>query len=289
MACAAYRAGEKVKDDRYEKTHDFTQKHNVLHTEIITPDGAPEWMRDREKLWNGVEAGEKRKDAQLAKEALLVLPRNLTIEEQRNVVRGFIRENVTSRGLVADYAIHSPEASDGQRNPHAHVMFTLRPVDGEGFGKKLTGYKNGGLDGVEFLQDMRLSYERLLNEASEKARLEIRFELVHERERLPERRKTISAKIEQPDRNTPVQIWHIEKRGESTTIGPARRRAEHLYQAGMAQQSYHLFSQLSYHASRVVDQVRDDLAHKYYEVMYGPEHAYPENATDHFKPWEHER
>ncbi|RYC66263.1 MobA/MobL family protein, partial [Spirosoma sordidisoli] len=57
VACAAYRAGEKMKDDRYEKTHDYTKKHNVLHSEIIAPQGAADWMTDREKLWNGVEAG----------------------------------------------------------------------------------------------------------------------------------------------------------------------------------------------------------------------------------------
>ena len=59
-------------------------------------------------------------------------------------------------GLIADYAIHNPDAADGGKNPHAHIMFTLRPVQEDGtFGKKLTGYKNGGMDGREILKEMR--------------------------------------------------------------------------------------------------------------------------------------
>ena len=50
VACAAYRASEKLTDQRYEKTHDFTRKENVLHSEIMTPEGAPEWMKDRQEL-----------------------------------------------------------------------------------------------------------------------------------------------------------------------------------------------------------------------------------------------
>lgn len=286
VACAAYRAGEKMKDDRYEKTHDYTKKHNVLHSEIIAPQGAADWMTDREKLWNGVEAGEKRKDAQLAKEALLILPRNLTVDEQKEVVRGFIHENLTSRGLVADYAIHAPDAADGEKNPHAHVMFTLRPAEGQGFGKKLTGYKNGGLDGVEFLQELQLSYEKHLNDASEKAESEIRFDLVKHRDL--QRRKTLDDRYHQPETNKPTPVWHIEKRGESSTIGQARRKAEQQNFAASAQSGhkyYNAYNQLTYLAAKGVDHVRDDLAHKYYEVMYGAEHAYGGKDQEHNQSW----
>ena len=166
VACAAYRSGEKLEDKRYEKTYDYTNKENVLHSEIITPEHAPEWMKDRQKLWNGVEAKERRKDALLAKEALLVLPRDMTHEEHLEVTRSFIRDTMTSRDLVADFAIHSSDASDGLKNPHAHVMFTMRPVEGDSFGKKLTGMKDGLLDSKQFLQEVRQSYEDNLNEVS---------------------------------------------------------------------------------------------------------------------------
>ena len=98
VAAAAYRAGEKLQDERYEKTHDYTKKHHVLHAEIVTPENAPAWMKDRQQLWNAVEAGEKRKDAQLAKEAVMVLPRILDHEQHKEVVEGWIAENITKRG-----------------------------------------------------------------------------------------------------------------------------------------------------------------------------------------------
>jgi len=38
--------------------------------------------------------------------------------------------------MIADIAIHAPNAEGDQRNHHAHVMLTMRELTGEGFGKK---------------------------------------------------------------------------------------------------------------------------------------------------------
>ena len=65
VACAAYRSAEKLVDERYKKTHDYTHKQDVAFTEILLPENAPTSMQDREKLWNMVEAIEKRKDDSL--------------------------------------------------------------------------------------------------------------------------------------------------------------------------------------------------------------------------------
>lgn len=266
VACAAYRAGERIHDEKSEKTHDFSKKQNVLAAEIITPDNAPEWMKDREKLWNGVEAGEKRKDAQLAKEIVLTLPRNLNTEQHQNVVREFIKDNITSKGLVADYAIHNPKSSDGDHNPHAHIMFTLRPVENDGFGKKLTGYN--GLDGRDYLQELRGSYQNILNQASEKAQSETRFDLRNLKEKGIDR---------EPQPKKGPKVTYLEKRGYQTERGKEVRQVQHQNQAKAAQNSHSLINSATYHASRVVDNVRDDVAHKYYEVMYGAEKAYEDN------------
>ena len=264
VACAAYRSGQTLRDDKNEKTHDFTRKENVLHAEIITPEGAPSWMGDREKLWNAVEAGEKRKDAQLAKEIILTLPRNLDFDAQREVVRDFIKENLTSRGLVADFAIHSPEATDGDRNPHAHIMFTLRPVEGDGFGKKLTG-RMGGLDDRQVLAEMRKSYENTLNQASEKVDSQIRFDLRNLKEKGIDR---------EPQPKIGPKVTNLEKRGYQTEWGKEVRQVKAQNQAKYAQRAHISYTQATNLATRAVDSVRDDIAHKYYEVMYGHEAAY---------------
>ena len=75
VACAAYRSGSKLHDEYYNKTYDYTKKEDVVFTQILTPDNAPEHFKDRQNLWNVVEKGEKRKDAQLAREFTISLPR----------------------------------------------------------------------------------------------------------------------------------------------------------------------------------------------------------------------
>jgi hypothetical protein len=79
IACAAYRSGERLMDERYEKIQDYSRKDDIVHEEILLPENAPEWMADREKLWNAVEFAEKRKDAQLAREFNFALPQGIDL------------------------------------------------------------------------------------------------------------------------------------------------------------------------------------------------------------------
>lgn len=266
VACAAYRACEKLEDEKYNKTHDYSKKHNVLHAEIITPDHAPEWMGDRQKLWNSVEAGEKRKDAQLAKEVILVLPRNLNHEQHKKVVNGWVNDNVTKRNLIADVAIHNPDAADGGKNPHAHVMFTLRPVEQDGtFGKKLTGYKNGGLDGRETLKEMRFSYQDNLNKVSaENDNNQVVFDLRSYKEKGVD-------KIPQPKKGQ--KVTHLEKQGYKTEWNKEVEKVKLVNQAKAGYRkhinSYQKIGGGSQHHAFVVESMRADIADTYYDSMYG--------------------
>jgi ATP-dependent exoDNAse (exonuclease V) alpha subunit len=139
VAAAAYRAGEKLHDERQNITHDYRNRSGVEHTEILLPENAPAWVRgiDRETLWNEVEAGEKRKDSQTARELRLAIPRELGPEARIEVVRAFVLKCFVSHGMVADICWHNKTASDGLEQPHAHVMLTMRPLVAEGFGNKV--------------------------------------------------------------------------------------------------------------------------------------------------------
>lgn len=130
VAAAAYRSGERLFDASQGKWFAF-DKPDVVHTEIMIPDGveAPAWVRDRQTLWNMVERSEKRVDAQLAREVEITLPRELSIDQQVALVRRFVSDQFVSKGMVADFAIHRPDASDGREQPHAHVLLTLRRLD----------------------------------------------------------------------------------------------------------------------------------------------------------------
>ena len=78
LASAAYRAASRLHDQRLDRDHDFTNKSGVVHSEILLPDGAPQALADRERLWNAVEAAENRKDAQLAREVEFAIPREMS-------------------------------------------------------------------------------------------------------------------------------------------------------------------------------------------------------------------
>ena len=133
VAAAAYRAGEKLLDERAEEEHDYERRRGVEFTEIMTPAQAPEWARDRSQLWNQAEAAERRKDAQVAREVEVALPAELDEQKRRELVRGFVHEHFTSQGMVADVAHHSGEKPGREPNPHAHIMLTLRRFDGDRF------------------------------------------------------------------------------------------------------------------------------------------------------------
>ena len=128
IAAAAYRSGERLYDDSQGKWFEF-DKPDVVHTEIIAPEAAPGWVYDRQTLWNVVERCEKRRDAQLAREIEITLPRELSPDARIDLVRGFVRDHFVSAGMVADIGIHVPDAADGGEQPHAHVMLTLRRLD----------------------------------------------------------------------------------------------------------------------------------------------------------------
>lgn len=136
VAAAAYRAGEKLHDERADHIHDYSKRTGVEHAEIFAPDSAPSWVFDRETLWNRVEASEKRKDAQLARELRIMIPREVPAAERIALVREYVKAQFVARGMVADVAWHNKVASDGQEQPHAHVLLTMRPLAGDGFGKK---------------------------------------------------------------------------------------------------------------------------------------------------------
>jgi len=126
---------------------DYSRKGGVVFTTVLTPDGAPEWMREPERLWNAVEFKEdesnRHASAQLARNLDFSLPVELTQDVNRELALA-IGEEFRSRGMVAQVSIHEPEPEDRQpRNPHAHILLTMRDVTPEGFGKKNREW-NGG-------------------------------------------------------------------------------------------------------------------------------------------------
>ena len=132
IAKAAYNARDKLKDDYYGKTHDYSKKDDLVFSKIFLPEHIPKEFSKREYLWNEVEKIEKSKNSQLARNLLFTLPRELNEEDRIKLISEFIEENFISKGMIADCNIHNPTASDNEEQPHAHILLTLREIDEQG-------------------------------------------------------------------------------------------------------------------------------------------------------------
>ena len=133
VAGAAYRSRDTLTDERTGEAHDYRNRRDDLDgSEILTPRGSPAWAQDRARLWNAVEAAERRKDAQVAREVRVAIPRELSAEDRRALVRDYAQRSFVDRGMVADIAFHGGQGE----NPHAHIMLTTRTLTPEGFGNK---------------------------------------------------------------------------------------------------------------------------------------------------------
>lgn len=130
-AAAAYRAGQKITDERTGLVFDYTRKKEVSYRRIFAPSDSPHWVKDREQLWNAAECAENRKDAQVAREVEVALPIELASSEHIILLERFVQSQFTNNGMVADAVIHNKKG-----NPHAHILLTTRDISTEGFGQK---------------------------------------------------------------------------------------------------------------------------------------------------------
>ena len=170
-AAAAYRVAERIEDRRTGLTFDYAARGGVDHTEILAPDHAPDWVRDRSELWNRVEESETRKNSQVAREVRVALPDELTHAQRVALVRDYAQAQFVDRGMVADIALHAPGREGDERNHHAHILLTTREIGPDGFTTK-----NRDWNKVEVLEGWREAWARDSNTALERAGIEDRVD-----------------------------------------------------------------------------------------------------------------
>jgi MobA/MobL family len=138
---AAYRAGERIRDERTSAVHDYTDRTDVLHAEIVLPAEYDQrvdmdWARNRSTLWNSVEHAGRHCNSRLAREVLVLLPAALTPTRRTDLIRAFSRELAERYRAAVDFALHAPRASADQRHHHAHLLMTARQVGPDGLGAR---------------------------------------------------------------------------------------------------------------------------------------------------------
>ena len=213
VASAAYCSAENILDERTGLIHDYARKKGVLHTEIITPENAPDWANDRSKLWNAVEAAEKRKDSQLAREIMVALPNELNEQQRLQLVRDYITEQFVSKGMIADIAIHAPNKQGDDRNYHAHILLTMRQITPEGFGNKVRAW-NAKANLYQWREQWQHHTNRMLKQAGFECQIDGRS---HANKGLDK----------EPLLHLGVHATALERKGIATDLGNENRAIEY--------------------------------------------------------------
>lgn len=174
VACAAYRAAEKLVDSRYGKVQDYTRKLGVELTQIYAPDNINTDLLSRNELWNAVEDREIRKDATLAREFEIAFPHELNQEQRKEMLNDLCKKIVQKYNVVVDAAIHAPHKNNDSddRNYHAHILFTTRAIDletGLFADKKYRDFNKE--KGSKTVKEWRAEFAELTNHHLEKAGL----------------------------------------------------------------------------------------------------------------------
>ena len=144
VGAAAYRSGERIRDDRTGRTYDHSDRVDVLHKEIVLPsqfsNSDMRWARDRTSLWNIAEQAESRRNARVAREYLVALPVELSASRRVQLALNFSRELSERYQFAVDLTIHAPRdyPDSDPRNFHAHLLATTREVGDSGLMQKTT-------------------------------------------------------------------------------------------------------------------------------------------------------
>lgn len=151
VEAAAYRSRDLLLDHLRNKSFDFTNRKDLVHSVIKTPSHLKQWEGDRERLWNAVEAAEKRRDARLARELVIALPVELNEHDNIKLIDRWVEKECVNRGMVADLNVHWDKV-----NPHAHILLTTR--------NDVTGGKNRDWDRREVLLRWREAWVDEVNQ-----------------------------------------------------------------------------------------------------------------------------
>lgn len=220
-SAAAYRAGERIRDERTGALYNHSKRDDVLHKEIFLPsridrsEAGMDWARDRSTLWNRAELAERQSNSRVAREYQVALPAELSAEQRLTLARSFSREIADRYNVAVDLAIHAPRPEGDPRNFHAHLLATTREVAPEGLGPK-TGVDMKGEVRSELglppsrqeFKTLRARWADLTNQALREANIEARVD-----------HRTLEAQgIDRESTHLPRGAFAAQRRGERSTV-----------------------------------------------------------------------
>jgi hypothetical protein len=233
VAAAAYRARARLEDERYGKVQDYSRRGGLEFVWHAAPAGAPEWAHDLGQAWNAVERVEVRKNSTLAFDYDMAFPHQLSAEQREWMLKDWVREGITRKGLIVTAAIHAPDKDGDQRNFHAHVMFNDRPVDENGFAR----HKDRSVQRTEFMLELRERWAELGARQLERAGYEVEAERwrhghksLKQQEAAALERGDLEYAEQVRDREPTTHVGHvataIERKGRVSERGEINREVE---------------------------------------------------------------
>ncbi|HEY6824991.1 MAG TPA: MobQ family relaxase, partial [Steroidobacteraceae bacterium] len=227
-AAAAYRSGERIRDERTGEVINHSRRRDVLHTEIFVPtqfEGmGVAWARNRERLWNAAEHAEKRHNARVAREYQVTLPVELDATRRVALARAFAQEIAERYKVAVDLAVHEPRVDGDVRNFHAHLLTTTREVTPAGLGAKVgldmhpqERRRHGLPDHRQEYINVRERWATLTNEALREANIDARID---------HRSLAAQGVDREPGPAIPLMHLKMERRGLQSELAE-RLRAEY--------------------------------------------------------------
>jgi hypothetical protein len=146
---------------------------------------------------------------------VLTVPRELARQQRRTLIIGYAEAIALRHGVAVDWSIHTPLASDGEAQPHAHLLMTTRRVDASG---RLAG-KTRELDtrasGPQHVEEWRALWAEHANAALRQAGLAVSLD------HRSARRQSLQ---HEPQEHLGPAAAAMERRGLRTRKGDRNRR-----------------------------------------------------------------
>ena len=228
---AAYRSGERIRDERTSEVYDYSDRDDVAYKEVVLPadltgQGNMAWTQNRTSLWNAAEHAGRCRNSRLARDWFVLLPLELNAQQRTQLVRRFAAELADKYRCAVDVCVHLPRPGADSRNHHAHLLMTEREVTPEGLGRRtnlelrVNERRALGIDGNakdEYLA-IRARWAQITNEAFLQAGLSIRIDHRSYQEQGINR---------EPTPRIPSKVFYAERQSASGTAAGNDIRARH--------------------------------------------------------------
>ncbi|MDR3445401.1 MobA/MobL family protein [Dyella sp.] len=234
VAGAAYRLGLRLFDERLGVWHDFRKRalgEEIVRALTVAPNGSPVWATDPAQLWNRVEASERRKDAQIARDYRIPIPFGLTDHDAGNLAEEMARFISDTLHVPVSLGLHRDADRDalGEVKPkekqgfHAHLYFPTRRLEeqaeeggsGTGFGSKLTVLSNKNTSAA-FVEMLNCKWSELATDYARKSGSDLSYQY--------KSYKRLGINI-QPQPTLGQSATAMERRGIYTNKGDSLREA----------------------------------------------------------------